>query len=245
MPRTKIALIAGGSGDIGKAIALELAAQGVDIALGYFRSTAKAKEQVEEIKRAGVQSVEVQLDLTNKESVNKAYSDVVSSLGIPSIIVHCAGDSRYGLIQDMTDADYDYLMDTHVRGAFNLVQASLPNQLLDGWGRIVFVSSIWGETGGAMEVLYSAAKSAQIGLAKSLAKELAPSGITVNVVAPGAIGTQMLFKQLSPDDQFGLDIPMRRLGTPAEVAAAVGYLCQNSSGYTTGQTLSVNGGWYT
>jgi 3-oxoacyl-[acyl-carrier protein] reductase len=174
------------------------------------------------------------------------YQQICQELGQPPILIHAAGNSLFGLIQDVTDQQYDEIMDTHVRGAYYLVQAILPTLIQKKYGRIIIISSIWGETGGAGEVIYSAAKGAQISMVKALAKELAPSGITVNAVAPGAVETNMLREQIDDGEQEMLreEIPLGRLGKPEEVASLVKYLCLPESGYITGQVMRINGGWY-
>jgi 3-oxoacyl-[acyl-carrier protein] reductase len=136
------------------------------------------------------------VDLRTRSSVDEVYRQISMYLSPPDIVIHAAGTSKWGLIQDFSDHDYELLMDVHVRGAFYLAQIALPRMIRKKDGRIILVSSIWGQTGGAGEVLYSAAKGAQISMAKALAKEVAPSGITVNAIAPGAIDTPLLDRQL-------------------------------------------------
>jgi 3-oxoacyl-[acyl-carrier protein] reductase len=243
----EIAWITGGSGGIGKTVAIELAAAGADVIIGY-RSAETAARQIEKTcRQSGVRTLAVPVDVRKRESVFSAYQEIALHLGSPTILVHAAGNSFVGLIQDVAETDYDNVMDTHVRGAFSLIQAVLPAMIKRQKGRIVLISSIWGQTGGAGEVLYSAAKGAQISMAKALAKELAPSGITVNAIAPGAIQTPMLEEQLTTEERLTLaeEIPAGRLGRPEEVASMVRYVCSPEAAYVTGQVLAVNGGWYT
>lgn len=243
----EIAWITGGSGGIGKAAAVELAAAGADVIIGYHSAETVARQTEQICRRFGVRALAVPVDVRNRESVSAAYREITHHFGNPTILIHAAGNSVAGLIQDMTEKDYDQVMDTHVRGAFSLVQAVLPAMIQQQKGRIVLVSSIWGQTGGACEVLYSAAKGAQISMAKALAKELAPSGITVNAIAPGAIQTAMLKRQLTREERSSLavEIPAGRLGLPEEVASLIRYVCLPEAAYITGQVLAVNGGWYT
>ncbi|WP_124727516.1 elongation factor P 5-aminopentanone reductase [Staphylospora marina] len=240
------AVITGGSGGIGSATALELARAGADVVIGYKEGRDRAEETAKRCRDAGADARVVRMDMSDRASVEQAIRSVCS-LRSPSILVHAAGISRPGLVQDVTDREYDEMMDVHVRSAFHLVQAVLPGMLRVKRGRIILVTSIWGETGGSGEVLYSAAKGAQIGMVKALGKELAPSGITVNAVSPGAISTPMLDGQLPFEDQRALaeEIPAGRLGRPDEVASLIRYLCLPEASYITGQILRVNGGWYT
>lgn len=242
----QIALISGASGGIGQAIALALAAEGMQVAAGYYQNEQAAAQVVAKCEQQGVAAIAVRCDVSDRESVKAAYDRVVDKLGFPSILVHAAGISQFGLIQDMTDEQFDQVMDVHVRGAFYLIKRGLPALIQRKNGRIILISSIWGSVGAAGEVLYSAAKGAINSFTKALAKELAPSRITVNAVAPGAVQTEMLARQLDEQEQQALlaEIPMGRFGRAAEIASLVAYLCREEAGYLTGQVLHVNGGWY-
>ncbi|RAL26370.1 elongation factor P 5-aminopentanone reductase [Thermoflavimicrobium daqui] len=241
------AWITGGNRGIGAGIAIALAEAGANLAIGFREQAEQAEKIVTMCQELGVQAIPVQMDVKDFTAMHEAYQSVRFNLGEPSILIHSAGISQIGLFQDMTQQHYEEVMDVHVRGAFHLIQFGLPSLLKRKSGRIILLSSIWGETGGAEEVLYSAAKGALNGMAKALAKELAPSGITVNAVAPGAIHTQMLNQQLTKDEQYELakEIPMGRLGTAEEVGSLVRYLCLPEAGYITGQVIHVNGGWHT
>jgi len=241
-----VALITGASGDIGRAIAIRLAESGARVAIGYHRSRDKAEETLKQCQERGGEGMLIPISFEERARVEAAYRQVFLALGTPTIVVHAAGEASVGFFQDFTDEDYDAMMNVHVRGAYYLMQTALPKMIAAQRGRMIVISSIWGETGGAMEVLYSAAKGAQIAMVKALAKEVARSGITVNAVSPGAILTRMLKNQLSPEEQESLaeEIPMGRLGTPEEVAAAVEHLCRDESAYITGQVIRINGGWH-
>ncbi|MBA4494402.1 elongation factor P 5-aminopentanone reductase [Paenactinomyces guangxiensis] len=243
----QVAWITGASGGIGAAIAESLARTGANVAVGYRRSKEKAEQVMFKCRALGVKAQSIHVDVRSKPSVIKGYNEICEELGEPDLLIHAAGTSQFALFQDYKDKDFDEMMDVHVRGAFYLIKAVLPSYLRRKAGRIILISSIWGETGGAGEVLYSAAKGAQNSMAKALAKELAPSGITVNAVAPGAILTPMLHSQLTGSQQQELaeEIPAGRLGKAEEVASLVRYLCLPESSYITGQVLHVNGGWYT
>lgn len=243
----QVAWISGASGGIGSAIAIRLAELGAKVAVCFQHSSERADEVVLKCQELGGIAKKYHLDVKRGGSVQDCYRQVCWTLGKPTVLIHAAGGTQVGLFQDMTTEQYDEIMDTHVRGAVHLIQTSIPEMIRQRQGRIILLSSIWGETGGAGEVLYSAAKGAIQGLTKALAKELALSNITVNAVAPGAIETQLLFDQLTEEERVELaaDIPVGRLGTPQEVASLVSHLCEPASGYLTGQVIHVNGGWYT
>lgn len=243
----QVAWISGASGGIGSAIAIRLAELGAKVAVCYQQSSERAEEIVNQCQKIGGIARRYQLDVKSADSVKDCYQEICWTLDQPTILIHAAGGTQVGLFQDMKKEQYDEIMDTHVRGAVHMIQTSMPEMIRQRQGRIILLSSIWGETGGAGEVLYSAAKGAIQGLTKALAKELALSNITVNAVAPGAIETQLLSKQLTEEErtELALEIPMGRLGTPQEIARIVSHLCEPESGYLTGQVIHVNGGWYT
>lgn len=241
------ALISGGSRGIGAEIARYLSGAGADVAVGYNQSSRQAENVVRECLAQGVRAISCNGDVRFREDVQEMTDRTKRELGgPPSILVHSAGVEGVGLFQDVTEDEYEVMMDTHVKGAFHLIQSVLPSMISVKAGRIILISSIWGESGGAGEVLYSAAKGAINGMTRGLAKEVAPSGITVNAVSPGAIQTDMINRQLSAEDQEQLaeEIPTGRLGSTQDVASLVNYLCLPEAGYITGQVLHVNGGWY-
>ncbi|MBN2909400.1 3-oxoacyl-ACP reductase FabG [Polycladomyces sp. WAk] len=244
--KDRVAIVTGASRGIGAAIAERLAQEGAFVAVGYRVEETKAEEVVERCRRHGVYAYAYRADVRSRSDVEEMVRRVKRELGPPLILVHNAGVAGIGLIQDVTDDQYATVFDTHIKGAIHLIQACLPDMLSRHFGRIVLLSSIWGESGGAGEALYSAAKGAVNGMARALAKELGPSGITVNAVAPGAIETDMLRAQLAEEERSALvgEIPVGRLGQPADVAALTAFLCREEAGYLTGQVLHVNGGWY-
>lgn len=234
----KIALITGASRGIGAAVARRLHADGYTVVINYVHSTEAAQALAQE-----VDGLALRADVAHPEQVNAMVAAVLERFGRLDALICNAGVAWQGLTQDMDDLSYRKIMSTDLDGAFHCCRAALPAMIRQKAGRIVLISSMWGETGGACEAAYSAAKAGVIGLAKALAKEVGPSGITVNVVSPGVIETDMN-AHLSPDDLAALaeETPLGRMGRPEEVAAAVGFLCSEDAAFITGADLPVNGG---
>jgi len=237
-------LITGASGAIGKAIALNLATLGYSLFLHYNKNESALLKLKQELERMfpSQQFIEVQANLSTPSGLEVLLGGLTENI---ELLIHNSGHSEVGLVQDVSKTDLDTMIEHQVKAPFLLTQNLIPSMIREKRGRIVFISSIWGLTGAATEVVYSMVKGAQNSLCKALAKELAPSGITVNAVAPGAIETTMLDVFTSDElDELKADIPVGRLGKPEEVASLVRYLCLPESAYITGQILSVNGGWY-
>jgi 3-oxoacyl-[acyl-carrier protein] reductase len=236
----KYALITGASGGIGTSIARQLAADGYGLLLHYNRR----REAVEKLKKelATTHVVPIQADLAAKDGVEVLLSQINRPV---DAIVYNSGNSYYGLITDMGDGLVQSMVQLHVTSPILLTKKLLPEMIAKKRGNIVIISSIWGLTGAACEVVYSMVKGGQNAFVKALAKELAPSGIRVNAVAPGAIDTDML-RIFSKEDLQAIadDIPIGRLGTADEVAKTVSFLISDAASYITGQIISVNGGWY-
>ncbi|MGN1400378.1 MAG: elongation factor P 5-aminopentanone reductase [Bacillus sp. (in: firmicutes)] len=234
-------LVTGASGAIGKAIAKELAAQGHSLYLHYHKNQAAIEQLMEEINDSRIELHPVQADLSSEDGADLLADQIFSLNGI----ILNSGRAHYGLISDVSDQDLNEMMTLHLGSPFKLVRNLLPKLLQCGSASVVAVTSIWGDTGAACEVLYSMLKGGQKTFVKALGKELAPMNIRVNAVSPGAVDTPML-TQFSPDEKEALceDIPLGRLGTPEEIANAVAFLLSNKSAYITGHTLKVNGGWY-
>jgi 3-oxoacyl-[acyl-carrier protein] reductase len=236
----KYALITGASGGIGTSIARQLAADGYGLLLHYNRR----REPVEKLKKelAATHVVPIQADLAAEDGVDVLLSQINRPI---DVIVYNSGNSYYGLITDMSDELVKSMVQLHVTSPILLTKKLLPPMIANKHGNIVIVSSIWGLTGAACEVVYSMVKGGQNAFVKALAKELAPSGIRVNAVAPGAIDTDML-RIFSKEDLQAIadDIPIGRLGTADEVAKTVSFLISEAASYITGQIISVNGGWY-
>jgi 3-oxoacyl-[acyl-carrier protein] reductase len=236
----KYALITGASGGIGTSIARQLAADGYGLLLHYNRR----REPVEMLKKqlATTHVVPIQADLAAEDGVDVLLSQINRPV---DAMVYNSGNSYYGLITDMSDELVQSMVQLHVTSPILLTKKLLPSMIAKKQGNIVIVSSIWGLTGAACEVVYSMVKGGQNAFVKALAKELAPSGIRVNAVAPGAIDTDML-RIFSKEDLQAMadDIPIGRLGTADEVAKTVSFLISDAASYITGQIISVNGGWY-
>lgn len=239
---TKYALITGASGGIGSAVARKLYSEGYSLYL-HYNTNLQALLQLQTELSEGDKLVHlIQADLSKSDGVPYLLSQLNHSI---DTVIFNAGTSYYGLITDMTTDEITQMIQLQTTSPFVLIQALLPEMIKKKFGHIVMISSIWGITGASCEVLYSMVKGGQNSFVKALAKEVAPSGVRVNSIAPGAIQTNML-GHLSTDDMKMLEeeIPMGRLGKPEEVAEAVAFLISNQSSYMTGQVLSVNGGWF-
>lgn len=238
-----VAVVTGASRGIGAATAVSLGDAGYTVAVLYKSNQAGAEKTVEKIQKNGGQARAYQLDVTDSTAVTAVTAQITAELGDISVLVNNAGVSEQKLFTDITDADWSNMLSVHLNGAFYLSRAVLPAMLHEKYGRIINIASMWGETGGSCEVHYSAAKAGLIGLTKALAKELAPSGITVNAVSPGAVETDMM-KMLGREvcESVAEETPVGRLGQPEEIADAVCFLASEKAAYITGQVLSVNGG---
>ncbi len=237
----KFVLITGASGGIGQAAALKLAARGYSLYLHYNQNEEAMKTLMAKLQEFDGEFITLKGDLAKAEG----YKTIASKIYSLYAIVHCSGNSHYGLFVDLDQETLERLMRIHVIGPMLLTKELLPKLLSHRSGSIVFISSIWGQTGAACEVAYSAAKGAQISFVKALSKELALSGIRVNAIAPGAVDTAMLAQFTREEiNQLHQEIPLGRLGFPEEVADSVIFLISDESSYITGQVLAVNGGWY-
>lgn len=237
----KTALITGASGGIGSACARALAANGFKLVLcfntGADRAAALERELAEK-----TTVICCKTDVSSREQVQNAFKNATESFGGVSVLVNCAGIAQQKLFTDITEQDYDRMMDINVKGVFNCCQAALPFMLHNKSGKIINISSMWGVCGASCEVHYSASKAAVIGMTKALARELAPSNIQVNCIAPGVIDTPMN-SCFSADERKALaeQTPMGRFGTPEEVAAVVSFLAGGASDYLTAQVIGVDG----
>ena len=240
----RVALVTGASRGIGRAIALQLAAEGAIVAAAARGANAQAV--VDEIVAAGGQATAVPLEVTDADAVVAAVAGVVAAHGRLDILVSNAGITRDQLLLRMKRADWDDVIGTNLTAAFVLCQAALKPMLKQRGGRIIAISSVVGQMGNAGQANYAASKAGLIGFCKSLAREVGSRNVTVNAVSPGFVATDMT-KALSEgsQEQWTAQIPLGRLGTPADIAAAVCFLASDEASYITGQVLAVNGGMYT
>jgi 3-oxoacyl-[acyl-carrier protein] reductase len=243
-PAGRIALVTGASQGIGRACAIELARAGVTVALAA-RNVEKLEALAAEIAAAGGSAKAYALDVSSEESIKACAKAVIADLGKVEILVNNAGITKDGLALRMKLADFEDVIRTNLTGAFLLTQAVISSMMKGRWGRVINITSVVGETGAAGQANYAASKAGMIGLTKSLAREFASRGITVNAIAPGFIQTAMT-NELTEAQKAGIlaQIPLARYGNDADIAAAVGFLASEGAGYITGHTLDVNGGMY-
>jgi 3-oxoacyl-[acyl-carrier protein] reductase len=240
----RIALVTGASQGIGRACALELARAGATVVLAA-RNQAKLAEVAAEIASCGGQAAAFALDVSSEESIKEGAKAVLAQFGKVEVLVNNAGITRDGLMMAMKRHDWDDVLATNLTGAFLLTQALLRPMLKNRWGRIVNISSVVGRTGQAGQVNYAASKAGLIGLTRSLAREVASRGITVNAVAPGYIETPMT-AVLDEKQRTAMlaTIPLGRPGTDSEIAQSVRFLASDAAAYITGHVLDVNGGMF-
>jgi len=240
----KTAFITGASRGIGRAIARRLAADGYAVGIDYLQARDQAEALVSSLRAQGMQAMAVQADVADQAAITAAIAQVEDAFGPVSLLVNNAGIAEQRQFQDISKAFWNRIFAVNVTGAFHTIQAVLPHMLHEKAGSIVNISSIWGQRGASCEVAYSSTKAAVIGLTRSLAMELAPSGIRVNCVAPGVIRTDMV-EVLGEDTLRSLaeETPMGRLGTPEDIAAAVAFLAGSSASFITGQILTADGGF--
>nr|WP_276540413.1 3-oxoacyl-[acyl-carrier-protein] reductase [Salipaludibacillus agaradhaerens] len=241
--RGQHALVTGGSRGIGKAICLELAEQGVNVAVNFSGNREKAEAVAEQCRQLGVEALAVQADVGNADSVKQMIDTVMKAFGSIDILVNNAGITRDTLIMRMKEEDFDAVINTNLKGVFNCSKAVTRPMMKQRYGRIINISSVVGVLGNAGQANYVASKAGVIGLTKSLARELANRNIRVNAVAPGFIGTEMTDELTEETKKALLDqIPLAELGKPEDVARVVAFLASDASAYMTGQTLHVDGG---
>lgn len=237
----KVALITGASRGIGAAVARRLRADGCEVVLNYARSRAQAEDLAAQLGGTALQA-----DVSDPAQVKRMVDTVLEKFCQLDILVCSAGVAWQGLTQDMGQEEYRRVMGVDLDGTFYCCQAVLPQMIRQRSGRIVTVSSMWGQVGGSCETAYSAAKAGVIGLTKALAKEVAPSGVTVNCVAPGVIDTDMV-RTLGAQTLTDLaeETPLGRLGRAEDVAECVSFLCSPAGDFLTGQVIAPNGGLVT
>lgn len=240
----KTAIITGASKGIGAATAILFAQKGYNVVINYNESYESAKLLTESLNSNGYSVTALKANVVNKLEVDLLVKETVYKYGGVDVMVNNAGVAYQGLITDTDEYDAAKIFDVNLKGVFNCCRAVTPTMVEQKSGKIINISSMWGQVGASCEVAYSAAKAGVIGLTKALAKELAPSGITVNAVAPGLIETSMNSNYSAEDlSAFVEDIPLGRMGNANEIAAAILFLASNNADYITGQVLGVNGGY--
>lgn len=239
----KCALITGASGGIGSEIALRLAADGYNIAACYFTDDKSAKVLEEKLSFTGAKYKFYKADVADYNQIKEVFADAAEFFGGVSVLVNNAGISQTKLFTDITEEEFDRITAVNFKSVFNCCKFAVPYMVNQKQGKIINISSMWGVCGASCETVYSATKAAVIGFTKALARELAPSNIQVNCVAPGAIDTKMnnnLTKQEKID--FAQEIPMGRFGDPEEIASIVSFLASSDSDYVTAQVITADGG---
>lgn len=239
----KVAVVTGGSRGIGRAIALELAGRSHAVAVNYATRSDAAESVVSEIEDGGGRAIAVGADVSSEEAVSAMFERVGEDLGPVDILVNNAGITRDNLLLRMGAEDFDEVIATNLRSAYLCTRAALRSMIRARWGRIVCVASVAGVSGNPGQANYAASKAGLIGFSKSVAKEVGSRGITVNVIAPGFIATDMTDALGAEVKEATLgSIALGRYGQPEEVAALAGFLCSQEAGYITGQVVMVDGG---
>ncbi|MBR5496655.1 MAG: SDR family oxidoreductase [Clostridia bacterium] len=243
MSSRKVAVVTGGASGIGEASVRRLCADGFSVVINYCSSEAKANALASELSFKGFDVMTAKADVADSAEVNEMIEKVSADFGTPYILVNNSGIAQQKLFTDITDEEWQRMISVNLTGVFNCCRAVLPYMIHEKNGRIINISSMWGQVGASCEVHYSAAKAGVIGLTKALAQEVAPSGITVNCIAPGAVETKMMSSFSKEDiDALCEEIPLMRLGRAEEIASAVSFFACEGAGYITGQILGVNGG---
>lgn len=238
----EVAIVTGASKGIGREIAKELAQEGIQVIANYNKSEKEAKNLQEELARKNIKLDIFKADVSKKEEAKKLISYALEKYGKIDILINNAGISEYKLFTDETDEDWNRVINTNLYSAFIMSQQASYNMIHNKKGCIINISSIWGIVGGALEVLYSISKAGIDGMTKALAKELGPSNIRVNSIAPGMINTKMNSTFTKQEiEEIKEEIPLEKIGDPSDIAKCVKWLVKDT--YTTGQVISINGGW--
>ena len=238
----KVAIVTGASRGSGREIARNLARNQIKVIANYNNSEKEANELKEELKKENIEIDIFKADITKREEIKKLVQFAEEKYKKIDILVNNAGISEYKMFSDETDEDWNRIINTNLYSAFAMTQEVLPNMIHNKKGCIINISSIWGIVGASLEVLYSISKAGINGMTKALAKELGPSNIRVNAIAPGIIQTQMNSKfSIDEIDKIKEEIPLEKIGNPSDIAKCVNWLIEDE--YTTGQIISINGGW--
>lgn len=240
----KTALVTGAAGGIGSAVARTLAEKGYNVLLNYNSSRKAALALEQELLDGGYKALAIKADVSDYAQVEVMFDLGRKHFGEIDLLINNAGISQQKLFTDITQADYNLMFDSHVRGCFNCCQSALPQMIRNKKGKIINISSVWGIEGASCEVHYSAAKAAIIGMTKALAKELGPSNIQVNCIAPGVIDTKMNedFSKQAINDLVS-STPLGRLGSPQDIAELILFLADSKADFITGQVIGVDGGF--
>lgn len=239
-------LITGSSRGIGAAVAERFASVGMNVVIHYLNSHESANEVARQCLRYGVKVLTATADIRSKEQIERMREKLENHGMLPDILVNNAGVAHNSMLSDVTEQLWDDIMAVNLKGTFLCTQIFMPHMISQRFGRIINVSSVWGISGASCEVAYSTAKGGVNAFTKALAKELAPSGVTVNAVAPGVVETMMM-NQYNTEEKAALqsEIPAGRFAKPDEIASLVYFIALPESSYITGQIISPNGGWLT
>ena len=238
----KVAIITGASKGIGKEIAKNLAQKNIKVIANYNKSEKEAYKLKQELEKENIQIDIVKADVTKREEIKKMVQFVIEKYKKIDILINNAGISEYKIFTEETDEDWNKIISTNLYSTFAMTQEVLPNMIHNKKGCIINISSIWGVVGSSLEVLYSTSKAGINGMTKALAKELGPSNIRVNAIAPGIINTQMNSQFTEQEiNQIKEEIPLGRIGEKIDIAKCINWLIEDN--YTTGQIISINGGW--
>jgi 3-oxoacyl-[acyl-carrier protein] reductase len=243
MLKGKTAVVTGGSRGIGKAIALKLAQEGADIAILYAGNEAAAQETCSLIGQSGAKAKAYRCDVADDRQTKETVDAILADFGGIDILVNNAGVVRDGLILSMKEEDFDTVIDTNLKGAFHMIKHTYRHFMKKRSGRIINITSVSGVTGNAGQANYSSAKAGLIGLTKSTAKELAGRNVTCNAIAPGFIDTDMTAALADKVREAAIEaIPLKRMGTPGDIAALAAFLAGDEAGYLTGEVIKMDGG---